>query len=96
MSTAAASKETGHPVEVECPCCSHRFRVPLPVLSTGVRLLCQGCNCDIPIATSTLRQLLREIDKDLRTPDDLPIFLRPAKGHPFATHDVDKDKTETG
>lgn len=96
MSTAAISNETGHPVAVECPCCSHRFQVPLPAFSTGVRLLCYNCNYDIPIATSTLRQLLREIDKDLRTPDDLPIVLRPAKCHSIATRDVDKDKTETG
>jgi len=75
---ANAGNESSHPVDVECPCCSHRFRVPLKACSAGAALDCPNCNSNILIATPALRQLLQEIDNDLRTPDDLPIVLRPA------------------
>jgi hypothetical protein len=91
MSPAAAGNETSHPVEVECPFCSHRLRVSLRSLSAGVELPCHGCNSVIPIATCTLRQLLREIDKDLRTPDDLTIVLRPPICRPAPEGDAGED-----
>jgi hypothetical protein len=87
----AAGNETSHPVEVECPSCSHRLRVPLRTLSAGVQLPCRGCDSVIPIATCTLRQLLREIDKDLRTPDNLTIVLRPPICRPATQGDAGKD-----
>jgi hypothetical protein len=65
--------------------------VPLQTLSAGVQLPCHGRDSVIPIATCTLRQLLREIDKDLRTPDDLPIVLRPAMSLPATGHNAGKD-----
>ena len=75
-----AASQTSHPVDVECPSCSHRFRVPLNTLSVGERLSCRSCGGEILIATSALRQLLREIDKDLHTPDDRPLLLQPGRG----------------
>jgi len=78
----SASSSPSHPVEIECPCCTRRFRVPLKALSVGRPLTCQGCAGRIEIATPALRQLLREIENDLRTPDDLPLLLRPTKCRP--------------
>lgn len=91
-----AAAETSHPVEVECPSCSHRFRVPLKALSAGVSFPCRGCGGDILIATAVLRQLLREIEKDLRTAEDLPIVLRPPECRQVAERGAGKDKTQTG
>jgi hypothetical protein len=96
MCTVAAGNETSHPVEVECPFCGHRFRMPLQALSAGVPLHCRGCSCDIPIATPALRQLLREIDKDLRSPDDLPIVLRPPACRPIDKRKAGNDGTTAG
>jgi DNA-directed RNA polymerase subunit RPC12/RpoP len=96
MSIANASNENSHPVDVECPSCSHRFQVPLKACSAGAALACLNCNSNILIATPVLRQLLQEIDNDLRAPDDLPIVLRPAKCCPAAKICSGKDKTPTG
>lgn len=85
--SAAAGNKASHPVEIECPACRQRFRVPLNDLSAGVRLPCLTCKYEITIATPVMRQLLREIDKDLRTPDDLPIILRPNKNSLIAKRD---------
>jgi DNA-directed RNA polymerase subunit RPC12/RpoP len=96
MSIANASNENSHPVDVECPSCSHRFQVPLKACSAGAALACLNCNSNILIATPVLRQLLQAIDNDLRAPDDLPIVLRPAKCCPAAKICSGKDKTTTG
>jgi DNA-directed RNA polymerase subunit RPC12/RpoP len=93
MSIATASNENSHPVEVECPSCSHPFRVPLKACSAGTAFTCPNCNSNILIATPALRQLLQEIDNDLRTSDDLPIMLRPAKFRPAAKRGPGKEKT---
>lgn len=95
-SCMSATTETSHPVEVECPSCNNRFRVPLKTLSAGVNFPCHGCGGDILITTRALRQLLREIDNDLRSADDLPIVLRPPECRPTARRCADKDKTQTG
>lgn len=94
-SCMSATTENSHPVEVECPSCNHRFRVPLNALSAGVHFPCHGCGGDILIATPALRQLLREIDRDLRTADDLPIVLRPPECRPVAQRGADKEKAQT-
>lgn len=96
MSTAPACNENSHPVDVECPSCSHCFRVPLKAFSAGTALICPNCNSNILIATPALRQLLQAIDNDLRAPDDLPIVLRPAKCCPASKICSGKDKTPTG
>jgi len=80
MISAGAGKQYSHPVDVECPCCSHRFLVPLKTFSPGAELTCPDCSAGILIGSSTLHQLLQEIDNDLHTPNDLPIVLRPT-GH---------------
>ena len=94
--SAAAGNKASHPVEIECPACRQRFRVPLNDLSAGVRLLCPDCKLEITVATPVLRQLLREIDKDLRTPDDLPIILRPDKNSLNAKRNGVTSKTGQG
>jgi DNA-directed RNA polymerase subunit RPC12/RpoP len=96
MSKATAGNENSHPVDVECPSCCHRFQAPLKAFSAGTALACPNCNSDILIATPALRQLLREIDNDLRSADDLPIVLRPPACRPVAKHDSGKGKTRTG
>jgi len=96
MLKSAAGNENSHPVDVECPSCCHRFRVPLKAFSAGTALACPNCNSSILITTPALRQLLKEIDNDLRAPDDLPIVLRPPACHPVAKCDAGKDKTQTG
>lgn len=91
---AAAGNKASHPVEIECPACRQRFRVPLHALSAGARLTCQDCCYGLSISTPLLRQLLREIEKDLRTPDDLPIILRPGLHADISTgeeDDLEKD-----
>lgn len=87
---ASAGNKTSHPVEIECPVCLRRLRLPLHTLSAGARFSCHGCQQDISIATPLLRQLLREIDRDLCTPDDLPIVLRPSRAT-VAKTDRDQD-----
>lgn len=91
-----ASAESSHPVEVECPSCNRRFRVPLNALSAGMSLPCHGCGGDILIAIPALRQLLREIDKDLCTPDDLPIILRPSEFRPAAKRGTGHENSQAG
>jgi DNA-directed RNA polymerase subunit RPC12/RpoP len=68
MSTAPACNENSHPVDVECPSCSHRFQVPLKAFSAGTALICPNCNSNILIATPALRQLLQAIDNESACP----------------------------
>jgi len=91
---SAAGNKSSHPVQIECPACQQLTRVPLHALSAGARFSCHDCQHSISIATHALRQLLREIDKDLRTPDDLPIVLHPSRTV-TAKPDNDKDPAKS-
>lgn len=87
-----ASADTGsHPVEIECPSCGHRFRVPIKGVSVGGSVPCHSCKFDILIATCTIRQLLQQIDTDLRTHQDLPILLRPPVSQPADIRNTAED-----
>lgn len=87
MSKAADGKGKSHPVDVECPSCCRRFKVPLSAFSPGTVKTCPSCNSNIQIATDALLQLLQEIDNDLDTTEDLPLVLKSAECRPSTERD---------